>query len=399
MKQVGMLIGGEEHPSSDNKYFDVLSPETQSVIARVAEASDKDVHTAVATAKRGFSIWSSLSPSAREACLLKAAELIAESGEERLLDLLIDESGSAITKARFEINYTVDLLRTAAGEVRRLYGDTFPNDNPERISMVLREPLGVVAVVSPYNAPLSLLTKMAAFPLAAGNSIVIKPSEETPQIAIEFAKFLLEAGFPPSSVNVVTGTGANCGAELVSHKDVDCIALTGSTSTGQKVGATAMKRMVKTQLELGGKSAALVLSDVDPVKAASIVAQGIFTHGGQICMANSRVVVDESIYDVFIRALKKAAEALPIGDLRHPSTVYGPLINKSAVAKVQYYVDQAVSKGAELLTGGKTRHGLVYEPTVLLEPPRDSGAWREELFGPVNQRCKSGLPRGRHSGS
>ena len=213
-------------------------------------------------------------------------------------------SGSTIGKARFEISYSVDLLRTAAGEVRRLYGDTFPNDNPQRLSMVIREPLGVVAVVSPYNAPLALLCKMAAFPLAAGNAVVIKPSEETPLIALAFGKLLVEAGLPPQAISVIPGYGKECGAALVAHPAVRGIALTGSTATGMAIGAQGMQRMVRMQLERGGKCALLVLRDFDPAKAAAIAAQGMFNHAGQICMANSRVVVEAPLMDAFCADLK-----------------------------------------------------------------------------------------------
>ncbi|KXI30460.1 aldehyde dehydrogenase family protein [Paraglaciecola hydrolytica] len=395
MRQTELLIGGQDCKPNNGQYFEVLAPATEEVYARAAQADKTDVDLAVSTAQKGFKIWSKLAPKEREAVLLRAADIVEQQGMARLLDILIDESGSAITKATFEIKYTVDLLRTAAGEVRRLYGETFPNDNPDRISMVFRHPIGVVAVVSPYNAPLSLLTKMVAFPLAAGNSIVIKPSEQTPTIAIEFAKILLEAGIPAEAVSVVSGFGLECGAPLVEHPSVDCIALTGSTQTGIHIGAVAMKRMVRTQLELGGKSAALVLKDVDPVKAANIVAQGIFTHGGQICMANSRVIVAQEIYSEFIVALKSAAQNLKIGDLRDPQTLYGPLINRAAVDKISQHIDEAIAAGAEILCGGKVlpyangQASLVFQPTVLLNSPLTCSAWRDESFGPLTNVLKA----------
>ena len=352
-------------------------------MARVARGGEADIDAAVACARRGADIWAALAPREREAVLLRAADIVAAEGESRFLEALIDESGSVITKARHEINYTVDLLRTAAGEARRLYGDTFPNDNPQRISMVFREPLGVVAVVSPYNAPLSLLTKMAAFPLAAGNSLVIKPSEETPLTALAFGQLLLDAGAPAECVNVVPGFGVDCGAALAAHSGIDCMAVTGSTRTGILIGQESMKHMRRTQLELGGKSALLVLRDADPVRAAAIAAQGIFTHAGQICMANSRIIVEAEIFDAFSAALKTAAEAIHLGDLRDEGSQYGPLINRVAVEKVLGHVDAAVAAGAQLLTGGKIAHGLTVQPTVVVEPPRDSTVWREESFGPV----------------
>lgn len=378
-----LILGGERRAAVSGDEFDVLAPEDERLLARVARGGERDVELAVAAAREGFSQWAALSPGEREAVLLRAADAIAVEGERRLLDNLIDESGSTITKARFEIRYTVDLLRTAAGEARRLYGDTFPNDRPDRLSMVFREPLGVVAVISPYNAPLSLLAKMAAFPLAAGNAVVIKPSEETPLTALAFADILLEAGLPPAAISVVTGYGSECGSALVAHTGVDCVALTGSTGTGVAVGVESMRHMRRCQLELGGKSALLVLRDADPARAAAIAAQGIFTHGGQICMANSRIAVERPVYEAFIAALKEQAEAIHLGSLRDERTQYGPLINRAAVNKVMAHIEGAVAAGATLLTGGELLAGLVIRPTVLLEPPRTAAVWCEESFGPV----------------
>ncbi|MFT5889423.1 MAG: acyl-CoA reductase-like NAD-dependent aldehyde dehydrogenase [Zhongshania sp.] len=382
-RQHGLYIGGEECPAIGDDWFEVLSPLNETVLAQVASAGAEDVDLAVAKAVEGARLWSGLAPKDREAVLLRAAHIMETEGEARYLDLLIKESGSSITKARFEIAYTVDLLRTAAGEVRRLYGDTFPNDKPDRISMVFREPLGVIAVVSPYNAPLALLCKMAAFPLAAGNSIVIKPSEETPIIALAFARLLVEAGLPVQAISVLPGFGLQCGSPLVNHPDVDGIALTGSTQTGKLIGAAAMQRMVPAQLELGGKSALLVLRDVDPDTAAAIAVAGMFNHGGQICMANSRIVVEAPIFDAFCAAIKREADALEIGNVFDSSCAYGPLINRRAVEKIQAHQADALANGATLLCGGKVREGLVYEPTLVTNPSQQSSIWREESFGPL----------------
>ena len=383
MIEAKLLIAGRECDAADGATFEVLNPSTESVMGQAPRAGEAEVARAVAAARDGFEAWSGLAPREREAVLLQAAELVTSEGRARFLDLLIDESGSTITKAGFEIAYTVDLLRTAAGEARRLYGETFPNDLSDRLSMVFREPLGVVAVVSPYNAPLALLTKMAAFPLAAGNAVVIKPSEETPLVAAAFVKLLLEAGMPPATVNLVTGLGAECGAPLVAHPGVDAIALTGSTATGQRIGATAMQRMCRAQLELGGKSAIVVLEDADPVEAAKIAVAGMFNHAGQICMANSRMIVARPLFDEFCAAAKAEAEGLKLGDLRDPESAYGPLINRAAVDKIQAHQDGALAAGARLLTGGASAGGLTWQPTLLLDAPRDTGAWCEESFGPL----------------
>jgi len=378
-----LMIAGQRSLAQSGKTFPVYAPANGEVISEVASGGKPEVDAAVVAAREGFTLWSGLAPREREAILLKAADIVAAEGEARFLSTLIDESGSAISKARGEINYTVDLLRTAAGEVRRLYGETFPNDRPDRMSMVFRNPLGVVAVVSPFNAPLALLAKMTAFPLAAGNSVVIKPSSETPLTALAFGQLLVDAGLPAAAISVVPGSGSECGAALVAHAGIDCIALTGSTETGIKIGKQAMERFRPVQLELGGKSALLVLRDADPVKAAKIAAQGIFTHGGQICMANSRIVVEREVYDDFIAALKAEAESIKIGDLYDPLTTYGPLINARAVDQVMSHIEAALADGAQLLTGGRIHEGLVVQPTVLLSPVRDKGVWREESFGPV----------------
>ncbi len=378
-----MFIDGGVKAAADDETFDVLAPASEEAIGNAPRAKQADVDAAVVAARQGAERWLALTPAQREGVLLSAADMIAAEGETRFLDTLIDESGSTINKARGEIAYSVDLLRTAAGEARRLYGDTFPNDRNDRMSMVFREPLGVVAVVAPYNAPLSLTVKMSAFPLAAGNSVIVKPSEETPLTSIAYARVLHEAGMPAGAVNVVTGLPDECGVQLVSHPGVDCIALTGSTATGIAVGSEGIRGMKRMQLELGGKSAIVVLDDVDPATAADIVADGMFAHAGQICMANSRIVVEAAVFHPFCAALKERLEALPLGDQRDPATAYGPLINRRALEKVQTHQEQALARGATLLTGGRARSGLVYEPTIILEPPRDCSLWRDESFGPI----------------
>ena len=202
-------------------------------------------------------------------------------------------------------------------------------------------------------------------------------------MALAFARLLLEAGIPEAAVNVVTGFGAECGAPLVNDPGIDGIALTGSTGTGRLIGTAAMQRMVPAQLELGVKSAILVLEDVDPAEAAATALAGMFNHAGQICMANSRMIVARSLFDEFCAAAKAGAEALPLGDLRDPQTAYGPLINRGALDKVAQHQVDALAAGATLLTGGQARQGLTWEPTLLLNTPPGTGAWCEESFGPL----------------
>jgi acyl-CoA reductase-like NAD-dependent aldehyde dehydrogenase len=378
-----LLIGGNEQSAVSGETFDVLSPCTEKVIGKAARADARDVDLAVKSARAGFIDWSNVSPYQRELVLLRAADIVEREGESRFLDLLINESGAVVTKAHFEISKTADFLRAAAGEVRRLYGDTLPNEDINRLSMVFREPLGVVATIIPYNAPLLLLAKMTAYPIAAGNSVVIKPSEETPIIAIEYAKLLIEAGLPKDTINVVTGFGDECGSPLVSHPGIDSVALTGSTTTGKIVGKLAMERMRPVQLELGGKSALLVLDDFDPQQAAQKAVMGMFYHAGQICMANSRIIVEAGIYDAFLEALKEACEDLVIGNVTDPLSFYGPVINRRALEKIQAHIADALLNGATILTGGNIQSGLTLQPTIILEPPTTSSIWKDESFGPL----------------
>ncbi|MGK0498939.1 MAG: aldehyde dehydrogenase (NAD+) [Oceanicoccus sp.] len=389
MEDRGLIIAGHEQPAESGETFDVLAPDTEQLLVKVARGNAADVDLAVAAARKGFKQWSALAPKDRELVLLRAADIMEKQGEQRYLELLMNESGSVVKKARYEIARTADLLRGAAGEVRRLYGDTLPNDDPNKLSIVIREPLGVIASIVPYNAPLLLLTKMTAFPLAAGNSIVIKPSEETPVIALEYAKLLVEAGLPKDAVSVVTGFGAECGAPLVAHDDIDGIAVTGSTATGKAIGKVAMDKMRPVQLELGGKSALVVLNDYDAKQAADIAIEGMFNHAGQICMANSRIVVEAGIFDEFAAALKAGCEALTLGTVDDPAAYYGPLINRRALEKVQAHIEDAKSRGASVLTGGEVHKGLTLQPTVILEPPRDATVWKDESFGPLASLVKA----------
>jgi len=351
-------------------------------MGQAARGSDADIDRAVESARQAQPRWWNLSPGERERILLRCADHL-ETHSDSLIEPLLQESGSTLSKANFEAGYAPSLLRAAAGEARRLYGDTLPHDRPDRMSLVLREPIGVVGVISPFNAPLALLIKMVAFPLAAGNTVVAKPSEHTPLVAIQLAELLHEAGLPEGVFNVVTGFGSDCGERLVEHPHVGGIAFTGSTAVGSIIGAEATRRMKRVQLELGGKNPVIVLSDIDPHEAAAQVAVGAFFHGGQICMSGSRVIVESSIFEDFTDALVAEAEQLQLGGLRDPDTAYGPLICQDAINRVDGHVQEAVAEGAVLRTGGFVYDGWTYAPTVLVEPPLHSRVWREETFGPV----------------
>lgn len=376
----GNFIDGQQ--TACEKTFAVTNPLTGETIANVSRSDANDAAAAIESSHKAFADWANIAAWEREKILLKCADA-CEANAAKLINLLIDESGSCITKARFEVNYTPRLLRAAAGEATRLYGETLPNERATRMSFVVREPIGAVVCLVPFNAPLALLAKMAAFPLAAGNTVVVKPSEETPLIALEFAKILHGAGLPKGVLNVVNGYGAEIGETLIANKNVRGVALTGSTATGKIVGKLAVDGMKHFQLELGGKNPLIVLKDFDAGRAAEIAAEGIFTHAGQICMANSRILVENEIADEFCAKLVEKSESLFLGDLRDERTFYGTLINEHALQKVENHVADAVKKGAKLLTGGKNLGNLRFAPTVLLNPPKNSLAWCEETFAPL----------------
>ncbi len=382
MKTYGHFINGREVPATTSETFPSYAPMTGEILGYAARGTAADVATAVAAARAGFAHWAALPPAERERILLDCATAV-EADYDLLLNLLLDESGSTIVKAKYEVLYTASVLRAAAGEVRRLYADTLPNEKPHRLSLVIREPLGVVLVISPFNAPLVLLAKMIAFPLAAGNAVIAKPSEETPLIAIALAQTLSRAGLPAGVFNVVTGFGAECGEPLARHPQINGIALTGSTATGVKIAQIAAASMKRLQLELGGKNPLLVLGDMAMDEAAAIAAVGAFSHAGQICMSSARILVEAPHGKTFAEALARKAASLHLGDLRDERTAYGPLINQRAVEKARQHVQAAREGGGEILTGGELLHGLVFQPTVIWNPPRSGPCWCEETFGPV----------------
>lgn len=381
-KTYGLFIDGKEQPSESGETFDVLSPWTREKVASIAQGNEADANKAIAAARRAFEQWSETAPAEREAVLLKASDLMS-SKIDQFVDVVVAESGSTAHKARYEALTVAARLRTAAGEASRLYGETFPNDKPHRMSIVMREPIGVVAAVSPFNAPLALLAKMSIYALAAGNAVVAKPSSETPLVAIEFAKLMSEAGLPDGLFSVVPGPGRTCGDTMINHDDIDGIAFTGSTEVGSKIAEVGARRMRRMQMELGGKNPMIILEDVDIAKAVDIAATGAFFHAGQICMASTRMIVQESIIDEFSKALAAKASQLNLGDAYDSTTAYGPVINEGALDKVVSHVEGARAAGAHILCGGELHNGLVYKPTVVLEPPREDGVWREETFGPV----------------
>jgi acyl-CoA reductase-like NAD-dependent aldehyde dehydrogenase len=380
MKTYRMFVGGEWIDSVSGATFDDLNPYTGDVYARVQKGDEKDADRAMAAAYAARKRWSAMPSLERSTVILKAADILEESRME-FAEVLTGEGGSTFGKCMFEISQTVDLLLTAGADAKRILGETFHTD-PTKLSMTLRRPKGTVVAISPWNFPLILSMYKVAYGLATGNTVVFKPSSETPVIGLKIGELFERAGLLPGALNVVTGPGSVLGDALISDDRCSYVTITGETTTGRHVAQTAAAGLKEYTLELGGKNPLIILADADIDYAVNAAAFGAFMHQGQICMSVGRIIVEKPIVEEFAGRLAEKAASLPAGDPTVPETVIGPLINDDQLGKVDGYVKDAVAAGAKLLAGG-TYEGRVYKATVLSNVARDMRAWQEEIFGPV----------------
>jgi acyl-CoA reductase-like NAD-dependent aldehyde dehydrogenase len=376
-----LWIGGERVAPSSGQYFTDRNPEDDSPYARVAEGSVADIDRAVQNAHAAFATYSKTLAADREAWLCRAAALI-EKYREELVDILIDEVGSPFGKAHFEVQYAANCLRAAAGVARRVTGQTIPSDTPGRFSMTVREPLGVIASITPFNVPLLKNAKLTSTALATGNTVVMLASEEAPMIASRLAEIYHEAGLPAGAFNLITGFGEKIGDALTTHPLVKVVMFTGSSRVGKHIGGLCGPLLRRVVLELGGKNPLVILADADLDAAVEAAAFGQFFFQGQACMASSRIYVEQSIVEEFSRRFKAKAESLGMGSLREPGTWVGPIISERQRQRVRTHISDAQSKGAKLLTGGEWI-GNRCRPTILTDVSDDMTVCREETFGPV----------------
>jgi betaine-aldehyde dehydrogenase len=356
----------------------VIEPATEAVLADVPRAGVGEVDEAVARAKAAFPAWRRLTPSARAQTLRELAEVLAEHHEE-LAVLESRNAGKAIGDARGEMSMVIDTFRYYAGAPERLLGDTIPVAGGE--AFTVREPLGVVGLITPWNFPLTIASWKLAPALAAGNTVVLKPAELTPLTALRFAELAAEAGVPDGVVNVVVGPGRTCGQRLVEHPDVAKIAFTGSTEVGRSIAAGAAESIKRVTLELGGKSANIVFADADLEAAAAAAPLAVFGNAGQDCCARSRILVQESALDRFMELFEREVKALRVGDPLDERTQMGPLIS----AQQRETVASFLNGEAPIAFRGHAPEspGYWFAPTVMA--PVDPGARvaREEVFGPI----------------
>lgn len=386
-----LYINGAWTDAAGGAEFPVNNPSTGGVYTSVADASRADARAAIAAAEAAFPTWSGMNHAQRARILHKAGDILeARAGD--IQQVLIEEGGSWVGKTMFETGYASGVFRAAAAAAYQVNGEILPSEHG-KISLVMRVPLGVVTVISPWNFPMILSSRGFAPALAVGNCVVLKPSEETPVAGgLLFAEILEEAGVPAGVFNVITCSRnhvAEVGDELIANSAVHGVSFTGSTAVGKQIAAKAGGLLKRCCVELGGKDALIVLDDADIEHAVNAATFGSFMHQGQICMSVERVIVHEAVADEFTEKLVANTKKLKIGDPHEMGNTIGPVINETQLRKIREQVDEAVTQGAKILCGGKN-DGLFFEPTVLGNVTRNMRIFREETFGPVAPIIRAG---------
>ncbi|KAL1300097.1 hypothetical protein HN51_044782 [Arachis hypogaea] len=378
------LIGGKWSDSYDGKTIKVYNPATGESIADVACMGGKETNDAIASAYDAYRSWSKTTAAERSKLLRKWYDLLMAHKEE-LAQLMTLEQGKPLKEAMGEVNYGAGFIEFSAEEAKRIYGDIIPAPMSDRRLFVLKQPVGVVGAITPWNFPLAMITRKVGPALACGCTVVIKPSELTPLTALAAAELAIQAGIPPGAVNVVMGNAPEIGDALLASPQVRKITFTGSTAVGKKLMAGSAETVKKVSLELGGNAPCIIFDDADIDIAVKGTLAAKYRNSGQTCVCANRILVQEGIYDKFAKALIDAVRNMKVGDGFGEDVVQGPLINEAAVEKVETLLQDATSKGAKVMLGGK-RHSLgftFYEPTVVGDVNSDMRISREEVFGPV----------------
>jgi len=366
--------------------LEVTNPATGALLARIPDSDAAAVDAAVAAAKRAQPAWEKL-PAVQRAGHLRAISAKLREHRTELARIIVREQGKVQGLAQVEVDFTADYIDYMAEWARRLEGEVLTSDRPNESIFLLRKPVGVVAGILPWNFPFFLIARKLAPALVTGNTIVIKPSEETPINAFEFARLVAETDLPPGVFNLVGGRGATAGDALVSHRDVDLITFTGSVATGSRIMQTAGKNLTRVNLELGGKAPAIVLADADLDLAAKAIYDSRVINTGQVCNCAERVYVERSVHDALVERLATLFAATRYGDPSVDADLHmGPLVNQVGLEKVEAMVEQARRDGATIVTGGKRAdlgQGFHYEPTLITGTRADMEIMRKEIFGPV----------------
>jgi aldehyde dehydrogenase (NAD+) len=369
----------------DNEFYDNLNPYTGEVFARVASGKRADAKRAIDAAVVAFPVWSQTLPAERQALFLKAADIL-EKKRDDVVTILAEETGCTFGFAMFQAMFTPGLLREAAAQVHQANGEIIPADLPGAFHMAMRQPVGVVAGIAPWNAPLILSLRSICLPIAYGNTAVLKPSTESAAAGgVVIAEVFHEAGFPKGVLNLVTngpGRSNEIGDEFIENPKVRRISLTGSSAVGRQLAEKAGRYLKRVALELGGQNPLIILRDADVDYAVNAAAFGGFLHQGQICMSTRRVIVEKPIAKEFTEKFVKKVSTFKVGNPKEPDTIIGPLINQQQLNQVKKSVDAALQDGAKVLCGGKSE-GPCYYPTVLTDVKPSTPFSCEETFGPV----------------
>jgi acyl-CoA reductase-like NAD-dependent aldehyde dehydrogenase len=378
-------IAGEWVAASDGNTIENINPATGEVIGYFASATAEDTRRAIAAAKEALSSWAVLPGPSRGAILDKASQIIAARTEE-LAETLTREEGKTLAEARAEVIRARDIFKYYAGEGYRAGGDVIPASAPETLLFTKREPLGVVAVITPWNFPIAIPAWKIAPALAYGNTVVFKPASLVPHTALKLVEILLEAGLPPGVINLVVGSGRAVGNTLAESKEIAGLSFTGSYDVGLKIYEKTARNLVRTQLEMGGKNPTVVLNDADLALAVDIAVRGGFGLTGQACTATSRVIVEEGIADAFAHALAEAARNLKVGNGLEAGVQMGPAVSTDQLQTDLSYIEIGKQEGAKLLAGGApiaSPSGFFIQPTVFDDVQPEMRIAQEEIFGPV----------------
>jgi acyl-CoA reductase-like NAD-dependent aldehyde dehydrogenase len=357
------------------------------ILGEFQRSGPDDVEAAVTAARRAQAQWKLTPAPSRGEIVARATAMLVERKQE-LAEGITREMGKVLVDSGYDVQGAITSGEYMAGEGRRMFGDTVPSGLPNRLAMTIREPVGVVGIVTPWNLPM-LMPAWKLFPaLVSGNTVVVKPAEDTPLTAVRFFEILEEAGVPPGVVNLVTGYGAEAGEPLVTHPQVDMVSFTGSRSVGKRIATVAGDQLKHVSLEMGGKNALVVLDDADVDEAVRGALWGAFSTSGQRCTASSRLVVDNRVADAVVEGLTEGANALVVGDGLDPKTDVGPIINAKQLDRVHSYTGIGVEEGAELVTGGEklgtpAQDGYFYSPTIFDHATPDMRIAQEEIFGPT----------------
>ncbi len=389
-------IGGESRPSHSGELFENRNPaDRDDLIGLFAQSTTEDADAAVAAAAAAFDSWRLVPAPRRAEILLRAAQLITERKEQFARDMT-REMGKVLEETRGDVQEAIDMTAFMAGEGRRLYGQTVPSELPDKFAMSMRQPVGVCALITPWNFPMAIPSWKIAPALVCGNTVVLKPATLTPLSALNFVNVLIEAGVPPGVVNLVTG-GPDVGTRLSTHESVTVVSFTGSTAVGRLVNQNAAPSFKKVHLEMGGKNVIIVMDDAPLELAVEGCLWGGFGTTGQRCTAASRVVVHDRIYDDFLEAFVRGVQSLRVGNGLDPTIQVGPVVSEAQLDTVTRYVEIGRQEGARLVVGGHRlgadayAKGWFHEPTVFAGVDPQMRIAQEEIFGPVVSviRCRS----------